>query len=162
MGIRRSLKGIDSENLETRVKSAIFLINDFPKDRRLGNEAWEELVKKFYEDAEKATAESVRWLSGIKDYEIKKEALRNIANHGNSEAAVAAVDVIADFEDLWHEAQTLSSVIQCTRHDRVKARAQKALSNSVNQYAGIKRSDRRFYALERVARFGILYAAEIA
>ncbi len=162
MGLKRSLKGIDSENLETRIKSAVFLINNFPEGSRMRNDAWEELLEKLYEDAKKATAESVKQMSGIKDYDIKTRALISIVDYGNSKAAVAAVDVIAEFEDLWYEAQTLGSVIQRTRYDRVKARAQKALSNSVNEYAGIKHSNTRFYALERVAQFGIPYAAEIA
>ncbi len=135
MNLKKAAKGIDSRNLETRIKSSIFLLNlEKTGKAHYSFEIRKKLLEKFNADVLALPPNSLYLLVGMDDRRRMLDALCDIAVKREPKCGLAAIQMVIFSGDLNEEAKYLSCIIRKTPHKTVKNEAIRALSISLNTY----------------------------
>ncbi len=141
MNLKKAAKGIDSDDLETRVRSAIFLLN-LDEEKVYYPYGTRELLLKRLTNDTSTFPHLVYSLKDLNDKRLMWNALFDIAMKGKQECGLAVVQMQIFSENLSDEAMHLACIIQGTGkntpHELVKNEAIKALSTSLNIYLKFK------------------------
>ena len=149
--IQESIQGIDSKDLEVRLASEVYLINNFPSAANYYT-VKDELLGKFYGDL-LLHEDPVAIIAGVRDIEAKAESLKELAiKHDNSKTTERAVDTLADIRDVKIRYNFLKYVTKSSSSAAEKAI--EYLSDVDAAIVGIKDAKSKVYALKCIAECG--------
>ncbi len=142
MNLKKAAKGVDSDDLETRVRSSIFLLNLEGKKEgknkiHYGTEIRNVIFFKLMDDVS-SSPNLMYQLTDIDNKKSLSHILRCIATEGKEECGLAAVQMLIFSENLDDEAKSLGHIIAGTPNESVKNEAIKSLSASLNVYLKFK------------------------